>query len=240
MEKSKLVPYGLILGLCMVASAGLVSQTLLKVKRMDANLLVSAGSARMAVVSDSVKWRGNFSRVVAKTDLNMGHIEMRNDEAKVMMFLTDNGIKAEDVTVTPVFTGEIWKSDANLPKEYNLIQNVEVRSVEVEKVRDLAKNAQGLINEGVFFSTDSLEYYYTKLPEARINLLPESIKDARMRADKIAEAIGKKVVSVQSVNMGVVQVLAPNSVDISDYGSYDTGSIEKDIMVTVKPTFVLQ
>lgn len=240
MEKSKLVPYGLILGLCLVASAGLVSQTLIKVKRMDDNLLVSAGSARMSVVSDSVKWTGSFSRTVEKKDLNMGHIEMRNDEAKVMKFLTDSGVKEEQISITPVFTNEVWKSDSSQPKEYNLTQNVEVRSPDVEKIKNLAKNAQGLINQGVFFSANSLEYYYTKLPEARINLLPEAVKDARMRADKIAEAVGKKVVSVQSVNMGIVQVLAPNSVDISDYGSYDTGSIEKDVMITVRPTFVLQ
>jgi hypothetical protein len=35
-------------------------------------------------------------------------------------------------------------------------------------------------------------------------------------------------------------VLVPNSVDVSDYGSYDTSSIEKEIMVTVHPVFGLK
>lgn len=235
-----MVPYGLILGLCMVASAGLISQTLLKIKQSSDNLLVSAGSARQAVISDSVKWTSSFSRGVFKNDLKDGYVQMRQDEEKVLKFLKDNGVKEEDINIAPVFTSEIWKSDSNSPKEYNLIQNVEVRSSDVNKIKNLAKNVQGLVDDGVFFSINSVEYYYTKLPEVRIGLLPEAIKDAKKRAEAIAAASGKKVVSIQSVNMGIVQVLAPNSVDISDYGSYDTGSINKDIMITVRPTFVLK
>jgi hypothetical protein len=240
MDKSKLVPYGLILGLCMVASAGLVSQTLLKIKQMDNNLLVSAGSARMAVVSDSVKWSSNFSRSVLRSDLKIGYVQIKEDEDKVTKFLKDNGVKDEEINIAPVFTSEIWKSDSNAPKEYTLSQTVEVRSADVQKIKNLAKNISGLVNEGVFFNINSVEYYYTKLPEVRISLLPEAINDAKMRAEKIAEASGKKVISIQSVNMGIVQVLAPNSVDVSDYGSYDTASIEKDIMITVKPTFIIR
>jgi hypothetical protein len=37
----------------------------------------------------------------------------------------------------------------------------------------------------------------------------------------------------------VVQVLPVNSVDVSDYGSYDTQNIEKEISVTVRAAFVL-
>lgn len=51
---------------------------------------------------------------------------------------------------------------------------------------------------------------------------------------------GKKVGSLKSVSMGVVQVLQPNSVDVSDYGMYDTSTVEKEIMITVKATFTLK
>jgi hypothetical protein len=40
--------------------------------------------------------------------------------------------------------------------------------------------------------------------------------------------------------MGVVQVMQPNSVDISDYGNYDTSTVEKEIMITVKASFSLR
>jgi len=37
-----------------------------------------------------------------------------------------------------------------------------------------------------------------------------------------------------------VQVMPVNSVDISDYGNYDTSTIDKDVMVTVKTIFRLE
>ncbi len=40
--------------------------------------------------------------------------------------------------------------------------------------------------------------------------------------------------------MGVVQVLPPSSTEVSDYGAYDTSSIEKEVMVTVKASFRLR
>jgi uncharacterized protein len=74
----------------------------------------------------------------------------------------------------------------------------------------------------------------------RISLLSDAIKDAKARAQKIAESSGKQVGAIQSANMGVVQVMQVNSVDISDYGAYDTSTIDKDVMVTVKTIFRLE
>jgi hypothetical protein len=73
--------------------------------------------------------------------------------------------------------------------------------------------------------------------DARIDLLPLAMEDARKRAESIS---GKKAGPLKSVSMGVVQVLQPNSVDISDYGMYDTSTIEKEIMITVRASFSLR
>jgi hypothetical protein len=40
--------------------------------------------------------------------------------------------------------------------------------------------------------------------------------------------------------MGVVQVMPVGAIEISDYGSYDTSGIEKEVMTTVKATFSLE
>jgi hypothetical protein len=40
--------------------------------------------------------------------------------------------------------------------------------------------------------------------------------------------------------MGVVQVMTAGAIEISDYGSYDTSGIEKEVMVTVKADFKLE
>jgi hypothetical protein len=71
-------------------------------------------------------------------------------------------------------------------------------------------------------------------------MLTEAIKDAKARAEKIANSSGKRVGVIKSASMGVVQVLSPNSVDVSDYGTYDTSTINKEVMVTVKALFTIK
>ena len=55
-----------------------------------------------------------------------------------------------------------------------------------------------------------------------------------------AIAGGKKIGVLKSASSGVVQVMAQNSVEVSDYGMYDTSKIEKEIMVTVKASFEIK
>jgi len=121
-----------------------------------------------------------------------------------------------------------------------LSQTVEVQSSDVNKITEITKDVQNLIQAGVIFSSDSLEYYYSQLPELRVSLLSDAIKDAKARAQKIAESSDKTVGTIKSASMGVVQVLPVNSVEIADYGSYDTRTIDKEVMVTVKALFILE
>jgi hypothetical protein len=135
---------------------------------------------------------------------------------------------------------EIYKSDPNSPREYNLIQSIEIKSDDVNKIKELAKNSDQLASQGIIFSANPVEYYYSKLPELRISLLPEAIKDAKQRAEMISSSSNKTVDTVKSVTMGVVQVMPVGAVEVSDYGSYDTSGIEKEVMITVKTIFSLK
>ena len=228
MEKpTKLIPFGVILGLSLVIAALLVSGTLLDIKELN-NVISISGSAKLPVTSDSARWTGNFSRTAFATNLKSGYEAMKKDEGLVAAYLDEQGF-AGKYEISPVYMYEIYKSDAYAPKEYNLTQSIEVKSDDVEKVKNLAKNIEKVIAQGVIFSSNPVEYYYSKLPELRIELLGESIKDARARAEIIAKSSGKKVNIIKQASMGVVQVLPINSVNVSDYGEYDTSTIDKEI-----------
>ncbi|MDD4902613.1 MAG: SIMPL domain-containing protein [Patescibacteria group bacterium] len=242
MENKKLILFGVILGISLIIGTSIIAWSLITIKAAQDQITVS-GSARQRVTSDSVKWTGSFSRIIAQSGTKDGYAQMKKDENAVRKFLADNGIKAEEINIYPVMMQENYNynsNNSNLPKLYTLSQTVEVRSSDVNKIKNLAANIQPLVDQNVFFSTTALEYYYTKLAEMRISMLPDAIKDAKARADKIAEGSGKIIKSIKTVDMGVVQVLSPNSVDISDYGSYDTSSIDKEIMITVKVVFNLK
>lgn len=237
-DKKSIIAASAILGLCLIIDTTIVSYVLLDIKKLNDTLSVT-GSAKQQITSDSVKWRASFIRNVLQSDIKSGYVQMKKDEDAVKKFLLDNGLKAENFNISPVFMNEVYKQNDSAPKEYNLQQTVEISSADVQKITDLTKNIQPLVDQGLIFSTQSIEYFTSKLPELRVSLLSNAIKDAKERAQKIAESSGKKVGAIQSANMGIVQVTPVNSVDISDYGSYDTSSIEKEVMVTVKTVFRL-
>jgi hypothetical protein len=180
MEKSnKLIIFGVILGVSFIAAAAIVSQAFLDVKNLNDTISVS-GSAKQAVTADSARWTGNFSRSVTVDQLKNGYAQMKADEKIASNFLIAQGF-AGKFEISPVFMNEVYNynKEASAPKEYNLTQNIEIKFEDVEKMKELAKNSDKLVEQGILFSANSVEYYYSKLPEARISLLPEAIKDAK-------------------------------------------------------------
>lgn len=233
----KLFLFGLTLGLSLIAASVVVSYTILGIKTAD-NIISVSGSAKQKVTADTARWTARFSRTVTKDQLKAGYESMKADEKTVRDFMVAQGFPQAEIS--PIFMNEVYKSEQNTVKEYSLSQDVEVKSDSPLKMKDLAKNSEGLVTSGVLFQPNPVEYYYSKLPELRVSLLPEAIKDAKARASMIAGSSNLSVSSVKSVSMGVVQVLSEGSVDVSDYGSYDTSKIEKEVMITVKATFGLK
>lgn len=238
-NKNNLTIFGVILGGAIIVSFALASFTFYKLRSAD--YISSTGSATKAVTSDKVKWISNITRVVKLSTVKDGYAKMDADLKEVKTFLTANGIPESSIDVAPVYMNEIYDNNYQAEKNYNLIQNIEVQSNDVQKIAALTKNTSSLvISKGILFSTVSLEYYYSKLPEARIELLDSAVADAKARAEKLAGAGGKRIGALKSASSGVVQVRSANSAEISDYGMYDTSKIEKEIMITVKASFEIK
>lgn len=238
-NSNKIIYFAIILGICLIISASIGSFTFYKVRSPEDTLSVT-GSVREKVTSDLAKWTSNFSRTVSTEDLKAGYQMMKNDQRLVLNFFEDNGFTEEDITISPIFMEQLYMYDPNAPKENLLRQTVEIQSTDVDKITYMAKNNQELIDQGVIFAIQSLEYYYSKLPELRIELIPDAINDAKLRAQKIAEGSGKTIGVIKSATLGVVQVLPVNSTEVSDWGTYDTSTIEKEIMIPVTVIFTLK
>jgi len=241
-RKQRTVLSPLIIGICLMISAAIWAAAYYY-KDINTSLSVT-GSASKEVISDSAKFTGDFSRIVKISALKSGYAQMSNDLKIVKDFLEEQGLDDKDVIISTVSMNENYNYNSNnnyqTEKEYTLRQQVEVSSSDINKITSLAKQTQNLINKGVIFSTNPVEYYYTKLPELRVTLLSDAIRDAKARAEKMAEATGKSVGGLKSAASGVVQVLPSNSLEISDYGAYDTSKINKNVMVTVRAAFGLK
>lgn len=236
MENKNILAFGLIISLGLIVAASIPSYTFLSAKRMEDVVSVS-GSAKTKVTSDSARWTASFSRTIGAAAIKDGYAQMAKDEKAINDFLAKQGLDKEKIEISPVSMNEVYRNDQNAPREYNLVQNVQVKSTDVNKMKEVAKNSESLAAGGIMLSAYPVEYYFNGLPDLRISLLPEAIKDAKKRAETIAESSGRKIDAVKSVAMGVVQVMPVGVVDVSDYGSYDTSSIEKEVMITVKASF---
>jgi hypothetical protein len=198
------------------------------------------GSAKTTVTSDQAKIVIALSRTVASDKLSDGYAGIARDLALTEGLLKNSGVAQADMVESTVSMNQTYDQNGAFDFHYQLGQTVTVQSNDVNKLTDISKKVPSLAGQGVVVSVQSLEYYYSKLPDLRISLLTQAVEDAKARAEKIAAGTGRKVGSVENASIGVVQVMSPNSVDVSDYGSYDTSSIEKDVMVTVKASFRLQ
>lgn len=231
-----------ILGVALIASAAIfggfyqVTQSTIATK----DTLSVVGSAKARVVSDQAKLTLTVSRVAPIATLSSGYGGVSHDTSLVQELLTKEHVVEKDIVESPIFMNQVYDQNASNELRYQLTQTITVQSSDVENLTKISKKIPLLAAQGAIVSVQSLEYFYTKLPEMRVSLLSEAVKDAHARAEKIAEATGRVVGHIQSASNGVVQVMSPNSIDISDYGSYDTSSIEKDVMVVVKASFQLR
>lgn len=234
--------FAAIAGIALIVTGFLVTNAIYKIKSSENSIAVT-GSAKRNVTSDLVKWTVSFSRIIDVSGLKNGYTLMKKDLEIVEAYLKNNGINDDTYTVSPVFVESVYnyKQDGgNQLAGYTLKQDIIIQATDLQKITKLAQDVTPIINQGIIFSTRSLEYFYTKLPEARVELLAEATKDAKNRAEKIAQSTDSQVAALRSASAGVIQVLQPNSTDVSDYGSYDTSTIEKEITAVIRVSFSLK
>ncbi len=228
-----------VLGLSAIIIGIMGWYTIYQVKTSSDTVEVT-GSAKEAVVADMARWTISVTTKTGASDQEAGYQRIEKATKTIVNFLASEGFTdTESASISsyeeftypaysePVFTG------------HSVSRTITVRSNDIEKVNTLANSIEPFAGTGYNVTTQSLELTYSKLADIRIKLLSNAIKDAKARAEAIAKESGRKVSSLRTASSGVVQVLPLGGVDISDYGSYDTQSINKEVMVTVRATFGL-
>lgn len=238
-ETSPIAP-ATIIGFCLVAAAAVGSYSFYRVHTLD-NTLSVTGSATQEATADSAKWTVSISRSGYEAALSDTQTRVSADARAVSDFFAKKGIEKDKITASPVFVDrEYYSSDQNAPLRYMVRADVTIESDKPELVEQLTKDIGSLTARGIVVSSQMPQYYISNLPELRVALIGKAVEDAKARAEEIAKSTDRRVGALQSASGGVVQVLASNSVDISDYGNYDTSTIDKKVMVTARATFYLR
>ncbi len=216
-------------------------------KRTSTDTITVTGSAKKSVQADLAKWNASFTRHATVNNLKETLALANGDTERIKKFITDLGIPETSITFRPIQSDTVYSSrqgDYSQSLEnvagYNVRQEVRVEDVNLDKVDTLAKNISKLVDQGIIADYQNTEYYYTKLDTLRPEMFASATKDAKVRAEAIALGTGVHVGALKSARTGVIQVLAPNSTDVSDYGSYDLSTRAKEIFATVSVSFELK
>lgn len=227
----------LVLGALAVAAIAAYTTYDIKLSRDSVEV---TGSAKEVVTADSARWIMNLETKTGVADQQAGYARLEAASAKIASYLESQGFtEFETPAITtmpnytypqfgePIFTG------------FTVVRQIIVRSSDIEKINALANTIEPFMGAGYTVSTQTVELTYSKLDEMRVKLLSQAIADAKARAEAIASESGRSVGVLRNASSGVVQVLPAGGVDISDYGMYDTQSVNKEVMVTVRATFEL-
>ncbi len=237
--------FGLLAGLFL--AAGLAFSALVMARTWvhlhESQLIDVTGSARKNVRSDLVIWRARFA-VEAET-LLAANDRLKSDLAKVERFLRGKGV--ENFELLPVQIREITarvksEDDETVTRRvgYQLTQAVEVRSTDVEATPRLSRDAAQLLEQAVALVAESTQFLYTKAGQAKVEMMAEATKDARIRAEQIASQGNRGIKELRSARAGIVQINPLYSTATSWEGNNDTSSLEKTITVTVSTVFSLK
>lgn len=205
------------------------------------NTVSVTGSARKSVVADTAKLSITMRRRGTFSTLTSTYAAMNANTSIVKDFITKAGFAETDITIRPPSADQIYENNyTGGEQRFDVRQYVEIRSTDLTKIEALSRSITSIDQAGLIIEIQPVEYMYTKLADIRSGLFAEAIKDARVRAEAITSTTGGKVGKIKSAATGVVQVLTPQSTEISDYGTVDTTSINKEVMVTARASFYLK
>jgi len=244
-SKNRMAVYVIIAIIIMagiVAAAMVLGDGIAKIKGEE-NKIIVTGSAKQEITSDLIVWTGSFS---AKSPaLQDAYTKLETDKNKVLDYLKKQGVPEDKIVFSSINTNTYYivlpsgqyTSDVDY---YELNQTVTISSEEIDKITEISRNVTELINEGIQFQSYAPQYMFTKIADMKVTMLAEATKDARKRAEMIAENAGNKLGRLKYADMGVIQITPRYSNEVSDYGMNDTYSLEKEITAIVHCEFEIQ
>lgn len=224
---------GFVIGFALLGSA-------IKNRNKSDNTISVTGLGSKKFTSDLIAWSGNFSR--NSFELKSAYDELANDKKVIENYLASKGIAKDQMVFSAVDIQKQFNygSDANGRSTqtfagYQLSQTVSINSKEVAKVENLSRNITEIINLGIEFTSSAPNYFYTKLADVKQQMIADATKDAKERAEKIAENAGAKLGHLKNATMGITQITAPNSTEEYSYGgTFNTSSKDKEASITIR------
>ena len=117
-------------------------------------------------------------------------------------------------------------------------QSVSVESKDLDKVDNASREISTLISQGIELSSNSPNYYYSKLEDLKLELISQASSNAKQRASNIAEEAGSSLGDLIKADLGIFQITGQNDNEEYSYGgAFNTASRSKTANITVKTSY---
>jgi uncharacterized protein len=178
----------LALAIAIVMAAFISGKAIQDAKKAN-DVLTVTGSAKRTISSDYITWR--LSVTGEQPTLQQTYQEVQEYTARINSYLQDKQIPEGEIILKSLESypvKEILSNGSQSDKtiSYRMTQRFEVSSKEVDRIDKLSRQATELINDGIPIESNTPEYIYTQLNKLRIEMIAEATKDAKARAEAIA------------------------------------------------------
>ncbi|MCP1340511.1 SIMPL domain-containing protein [Idiomarina sp. M1R2S28] len=210
-KNTLIISISLIISFAIVSIIG--SNAVLEHKSMERSVTVKGLSER-EYLADTVIWPIQFT--AASNDLTEIYETMEDSNQKVVEFLREKGIKAEEISSSaPSITDKsAQRYGSSQPAEfrYTATQAITVYSSNVEQVRSVMGDLADLGKEGIVLSSDDYqaqpEYLFTRLNEVKPEMIEEATKKAREVAEKFATDSNSQLGKIKQARQGQFSISA--------------------------------
>ena len=204
------------------------------------------GMAEKNFTSDLIVWEGEFS--VEASNIPQGYSALRTQKDLVLNYLKSKGLADTEIIFKAIEINKLYDyyydekgNSHSVFKGYSLVQGIKIMSKKVETVEDISRSITELIEKGVYFTSYSPRYYYTKLNDLKIQMIAEATENAKLRAEQIAKNANASLGKLKYAKLGVFQITGLYSdEDYSWGGTFNTSSKLKTATVTVTLQFQLR
>lgn len=240
--KSTGIVISIVAAVAIVASAFVVAGAY-KYKFKVSNTINVTGNAKKDFESDIVKWTASFSR--KSMDLSEASEQLKRDRDMVKSFLVQRGVKENEILFEAVNISKDFAyhtdergNSYNTFSGYSLTQVLSVESKDLDKVDNASREISTLISQGVELSSNSPNYYYSKLEDLKLSLIAEASQNAKARAENIAKESGSSLGTLLRADLGIFQITGQNDNEDFSYGGvFNTSSRLKTANITVKTSY---
>src|SRR3954471_10934281 len=175
----------LVLGMAVVAAAGLVGRALVdsfRIHHQEKRITVT-GSATRRIRSDSIVWEASVRSQDAA--MTAAYKKLAADMPVLLQFVKTHGVPDAEIATSATAVSEVHPRDQNgvyqeqVTSSYIVEQHVTVTSKDIPKVEKVSREITDLLDRGIYVHSEAPLYIYTNLAALKIQMLAEASRDAR-------------------------------------------------------------